>query len=102
MALGSLAGGFLGDFQIGFTGTYQISDIIWADDVSILNAKLSVTLDSGSPILYLGISDTWNGVYIYEEITNDVTHVFTATGKFLKWKIIGSCVVSYIEAQVNL
>jgi len=94
---------YLGDFQLGpVSFNSQESKIIWADNEAIATATADFTIDAGSPDLYLGVSNTWDGIYTWEQVTNRVRHNFTASGKFLKWKVEGTGVtISRIEVQVN-
>ena len=80
------------------------SNVIFADNVNISTAKVTIT-GSGSDIrFFLGLCDTWDGTYTYEEVSSisGDTHTFTATGKFLKWKAVGSdYTITKIEIEVN-
>lgn len=94
---------YLGDFQLGpVTINVQESKVIYADNHLILTATPNFTIDIGSPSLFLGVSNAWNGIYTWESVTNNIQHTFIANGKFLKWKVEGSsATISRIEVQVN-
>jgi len=94
---------YLGTFQLGpVTLNIQESEVIFANGLDIDTARMSVTFSSGTADLYLGLSNTWDGVYSWEQVTNNVNHTFSNSGKFLKWKVQGaSAVISRIEVQAN-
>ena len=50
----------------------------------------------------LGLSDTYDGTYTYEEVTVNETHSFTATGVWIKWRAIGLAgFISQIKVKIN-
>lgn len=85
--------------------TEQESKVIFANDANILSAKATLT-GSGSGIrIWLGLADTANGTYTWEEailVDNISNHTFTATGKFLKWKLVGvKYTLTRLEVEVT-
>jgi len=75
----------------------------WGNDVNIANATPVVTgSGAGSITISLGLSDTYGGTYTYETVTSGVKHTFTATGKWIKWRIVGETyTVTKLEVTIN-
>ena len=65
------------------------SEAIYMNDVNITSAKLIADVaiqDTDQIIFYMAVSATESGTYTFEQVTNNVSHVFSATGKWIKWK----------------
>jgi len=82
--------------------TYKTSKPIWGNNEDILTATLTWTGTADNILFSLGISETYDGVYTFEEVSASIKHTFTASGKWIKWRAVGiKAFVDYIDVQVN-
>ena len=82
----------------------------WGNNEAITTAKLTITGSGDDFEISLGLSDTYDGTYTYEAVsgfdasqgTNSLSHTFTATGKWIKWKAVGlNYTVTKLEITPN-
>ena len=84
-----------------FPKTYE-SKPFYGDNQKIASATLTYTGTIDQVKFWLGVSDFYDGTYIYEEVTPSVLHTFTASGKWLKWRALGSNgALTKIQVVVN-
>jgi len=92
-----------------FPKTFE-SKPFWGNNEAITSALLELTGSGTDVSIALGLCDTYDGTYTYETVAgidptenvNTKTHNFTATGKWIKWQIVGlTYTVTNIEITIN-
>ena len=76
----------------------------WSNNVNITKAKLTWTGSANQIKWELGVCETYEGTYVWEEVQNATEYTFTGltTGKWIKWRGTGvEAIVTKIEVEIN-